>query len=776
MAFQVSPGVSVAEVDLTTRVPIPSISDGGYSGRFKWGPIHDVELVSSEDDLVDKFGKPDGTIFAGYIPAANFLSYSNKLRVVRTANTSQAKNAVANGSAVLIQNDAKYSNTYESVTTSGTNWAAKWAGDLGNTFKTSICMATRANTEVSSDGVVTVASTSYVTMNGTFAMSGTTVTATTAADGDVANELRIGDIVTIAESSTSNIAVVTAVANSSEFTAVATGSGSDTGLLAGTGSAKTIRRLKRSAFEEPAENMLGTIQVSLGANTITGTNTKFQTQINLGDIVICTDAAGQTQRRRVTAVTSNTALSVDSAYSTSAVSASTTYSREWEFRADFDTEPLTSTYAYDRTSKKDVNDEIHIIVVDEDGEWTGTKDKRGATRNQTKSVLEAHPTLSVANGATGSTGETIYYKDYINQNSRYIRWMDHSGEGDANTVNSVQLSQAWGATISSSNTSANNSFEGSFGAIAAANGIVTESFSGGNDGASTGDADIIKGFAELRDPQKVDVSLLISGEVSNTVATYLIQDIAEFRKDCVAFISPENADVVNKTGSEVDNIVARRNVLPSSSYGIMDGNYKYQLDRFTGVFRYVPLNGDIAGLCAQTDNINPFISPAGFNRGNVKNVTKLAFSPQGAERDDLYLKGINPVVSFPGQGTVLFGDKTLLAKPSSFDRINVRRLFIAIEKAIANAAQFSLFEFNDDFTRAQFRSMVEPFLRDVQSRRGIVDFKVVCDATNNTPTVIDRNEFRGDIFIKPNRSINFINLNFVAVASGVEFSEVVNAV
>ena len=362
MAFQVSPGVSVAEVDLTTRVPIPSISDGGYSGRFKWGPIHDVELVSSEDDLVDKFGKPDGTIFAGYISAANFLSYSNKLRVVRTANTSQAKNAVANGSAVLIQNDAKYSNTYESTTTSGTNWAAKWAGDLGNTFKTSICMATRANTEVSPDGVVTVASTSYVTMNGTFALSGTTVTSTTAADGDVDEELRVGDVITIAESSSSKVAIVTAIANSSQFTAVATGSGSDTGILAGSGSGKTVRRLKRSAFAEPAENMLGTIQASLGANTISGTNTKFQTQINSGDIVICTDAAGQTQRRKVTAVTSNTALSVDSAYSTSAVSASTTYSREWEFRSDFDAEPLTSTYAYDRTGKKDVNDEILKIA------------------------------------------------------------------------------------------------------------------------------------------------------------------------------------------------------------------------------------------------------------------------------------------------------------------------------------------------------------------------------------------------------------------------------
>ena len=205
----------------------------------------------------------------------------------------------------------------------------------------------------------------------------------------------------------------------------------------------------------------------------------------------------------------------------------------------------------------------------------------------------------------------------------------------------------------------------------------------------------------------------------------------------------------------------------------MDGNYKYMLDRFNGVFRYVPLNGDIAGLCASSDNINPYISPAGFNRGNVKNVTKLAFDPSRSNRDDLYVKGINPVVSFPGQGTILFGDKTLLGKPSAFDRINVRRLFIVLEKAISTASKFSLFEFNDSFTRSQFKNLVEPFLRDVQGRRGIVDFRVVCDETNNTGEVIDRNEFVGDIYVKPSRSINFIQLNFVAVRSGVEFSEVV---
>ena len=256
----------------------------------------------------------------------------------------------------------------------------------------------------------------------------------------------------------------------------------------------------------------------------------------------------------------------------------------------------------------------------------------------------------------------------------------------------------------------------------------------------------------------------------------MINEIAETRKDCVVFISPEEADVVNKEGSEVTNAIARRNALPSTSYAVMDGSYKYMFDRYNSVNRWIPMNGDIAGICAQADNVNPYVSPAGFTRGNIKGAEFIAFVPNNAERDDLYINGINPIAAFPGKGKVLFGDKTMLGRPSSFDRINVRRLFIILEKAIANAAENLLFEFNDEFTRLNFISIIEPFLRDVQSSRGIEAFQVICDGSNNTSAVINRNEFRGDIFIKPTKSINFIGLNFVAVASGVEFSEVVNAV
>jgi phage tail sheath protein FI len=270
---------------------------------------------------------------------------------------------------------------------------------------------------------------------------------------------------------------------------------------------------------------------------------------------------------------------------------------------------------------------------------------------------------------------------------------------------------------------------------------------------------------------------LLPAQETQRLQTYVISNIVETRKDCVAFISPPYASVVNNPGSEAAAAVTFRNALTSSSYAVIDSGYKYQYDKYADLYRWIPLNGDIAGLCARTDNErDPWFSPGGMNRGVIKNVVKLAWNPTKTERDTLYVAGINPVVSFPGEGTVLFGDKTMLAKPSAFDRINVRRLFIVLEKAISRAARFSLFEFNDQFTRAQFVAIVEPFLRDVQGRRGISDFKVVCDDTNNTAQVIDSNQFIGDIYIKPARSINFIQLNFVAVRSGVSFNEVVGSV
>ena len=300
-------------------------------------------------------------------------------------------------------------------------------------------------------------------------------------------------------------------------------------------------------------------------------------------------------------------------------------------------------------------------------------------------------------------------------------------------------------------------------------GVTLTSGADGNDETAATMGELALGYDLYVDPAEVDISFIIQGKAKGvTLANYIIDNIAEVRKDCIAFVSPELTD------NTVDAIIAWAGTVSSSTYAVADSGYKYQYDKYADVYRWIPMNADVAGLCARTDDVrDPWFSPAGYNRGNVKNVIKLLVNPNKSQRDLLYKKSINPIVTQPGQGTVLFGDKTFTTNVSAFDRINVRRLFIVLEKTIGVAAKSTLFEFNDEFTRAQFKNLVEPFLRDVQGRRGIYDFKVVCDDTNNTGAVIDGNQFVGDIFIKPARSINFIQLNFVAVRSGVEFSEIV---
>ena len=419
---------------------------------------------------------------------------------------------------------------------------------------------------------------------------------------------------------------------------------------------------------------------------------------------------------------------------------------------------------------------------------------------QKDEVVEAHGNLSVIKDAKSSDGADIFYADYLNRNSEYVWFADHpifnvpqaDGTDDTETIDtgsgaSITLTSGtgsgtfhgWGITSTAAlaqnitGGSANNAFM-------MPHAPLSTSFQGGSDGTAPSAADLIRAYDKMKSAEDTDVSLLMTANHGSTVVRHVINNIAETRKDCVAFFSPEKADVVGVTDSSTatDNVVDyRETVNMNSSYAVMDSGYKYMFDKHNDKFRFVPLNGDIAGLCARTDaDRDPFFSPGGFTRGQIKGVVKLPYNPKQAERDKLYSNQVNPVVAFPGEGTVLFGDKTQLTKPSAFDRINVRRLFILLEKAIANAARFQLFEFNDEFTRSQFVSIVEPFLRDIQGRGGITDFRVVCDASNNTAQVVDSNQFRGDIFIKPSRAINFIQLNFVAVRSGVEFSEVVGAV
>ena len=414
--------------------------------------------------------------------------------------------------------------------------------------------------------------------------------------------------------------------------------------------------------------------------------------------------------------------------------------RRWQYYDQVSAAPGTSPYVSDRGGS---GDELHIVVVDEDGGITG---KAG-------DILEVYDSLSKASDAKTPQGDTNYYPDVIYNQSQYIYWMDHISGGTNWGTAALNLTFT-------SVTSVNNA-----------------PLSGGSDGSAVSTAQLKNAYEKFADAETIDCNLIIAGKGDATHIDNLIT-IAENRKDAVVFCSPERSDVVNVTSSvtQTSNVKGFFDGIRSSSYVVFDSGYKYAYDKYNDVFRFVPLNGDVAGLAARTDLTNDsWFSPAGLNRGVLRGVVKLAYNPTKAERDELYRARINPVVTFPGQGTILFGDKTGLSAPSAFDRINVRRLFITLEKAISTASKFQLFEFNDEFTRAQFRNIVEPFLRDVQGRRGITDFLVVCDETNNTGDVIDRNEFRADIFVKPARSINFITLTFVATRTGVAFEEVIGA-
>lgn len=634
MPFQVSPGVNVSEIDLTTVVPAVSTTEGAIAGNFRWGPVNQRVLVDSEDRLVNIFNKPNSNTATDFFTAANFLAYGNQLFVVR--GNSSANNATSGGTGAYVENEDYYNETYSHTFGHG-DWVAKYPGELGNSLKVSVCH--NANAWQS-----TVSTNYYATRNSS--------TITLAGDGQ----------------GSSNAEAVFAV----------------------------------------------------------------------GDLVLL---GPDRESRKIGAISGNT-ITLTSNYTGNTVSNyGGSLTRRWEYFGEFDVAPTTTQYANTVGAQGDA---LHIAVIDEDGAFTG----------QSGSVLEVFGNVSQAPDAKTAQGATNYYKEVINQSSQYIWWGAHNSSTSNAGVRADQGTNYPGADLP-----------------------VSNSFTGGKDGAQLTSAQKISAYNKFKSSEDVDVSLILGSDADVTLATHLITNIAESRKDCIVVLSPERADVVNNNGyegKERDDIIAFRDQLPSSSYAVMDSGWKYQYDKYNDIYRYVPLNADTAGLMVQTDlTRDPWFSPAGFNRGNVKNAIKLAFNPSKADRDQLYKKGVNPIVTFPGQGTVLYGDKTLLAQPSAFDRINVRRLFIVLEKAISTAARFTLFEFNDEFTRSQFKNLVEPFLRDVQGRRGITDFAVVCDGTNNTGEVIDRNEFVGDIYIKPARSINFIQLNFVAVRTGVEFSEIV---
>ncbi len=435
-----------------------------------------------------------------------------------------------------------------------------------------------------------------------------------------------------------------------------------------------------------------------------------------------------------------------------------------EYSKYFNTTPGTSAYVSSKAvvSAENKKDELHFLIVDVDGHITGTR----------YTVLEKFEGLSKCSDATDYTGQSNYYVNVINNKSKYIWWSAHTA-GVTSGSNII----AWGSD--SLTASPSSKVYASISVVASPN-FFYQSLTGGVAGTTPDDAAINSAYNTLINKDLYDANLFMTAAYSTTVVQNVVNNVVYARRDAIAFVS-SNTSGAPIFDTDTDPVASCKTYASNltlaemySQYAVCDTGWKYIYDRYTGVYRWVPLNGDIAGLCAQTDSIaDPWWSPAGFNRGGIKNVIKLAFNPNQAQRDSLYPKGINPVTAFPGQGVVLFGDRTMTLKPSAFDRINVRRLFNILEKSISIAAKYQLFEFNDTFTRAQFKNMVEPFLRGIQGRRGITDFLVVCDGSNNTGDVIDRNEFRADIYIKPARSINFITLSFVATRSDVSFSSVI---
>jgi|TARA_R110002096_G_scaffold301014_2_gene495733 hypothetical protein len=730
MGFQVSPGVNVSEIDLTGIIPAVSTTEGALAGWFRWGPAEERNLISSEEELVSTFGEPDSTNFNTFFTAANFLSYGNKLFVARAIPTDainstvlQNQSTVANNQVAtqtdLIKNSEHHDGLTLSSTASLASFIAKYPGSLGNSLKVSVC-----DSALAFEDTFTGVTNSSMDVNG----SNNGVTATMAVGSNTLILSQSGSESGDSASQTGN--VIRIGANLAMTTAQTVFTVGDT------------VRLGNSTIGYQHAKIVAKSAVQAGGNHDSGTTT-FTANVSFT----------LDQKYRL-----STAMSSNSTVGDSINSGGVT--RFWEFKDNVDKAPGQSEWS-NNVANNTANDELHIVVTDEDGLITGVKDN----------ILEVWEGLSRASDAKNESGESIFWKDVIDNQSNWL-WVGGAELRATSNVNTAAQ------TYSNTGANLNNHVK----AVTP----FTSSFQVGSDGTNPNETSIAIGQLAsavdlFKNPADVDVSLILTGLSRGGTngeqwPNYLIDNISDQRKDCVVFLSPEKADVVNNQGGESNDVKTFADSMSPSSYAVMDSGWKYQYDKYNDVYRYVPLNGDIAGLCVRTDDTrDPWFSPAGYNRGVIKNVIKLPYNPDKADRDILYKNKVNPVITQPGQGTLLFGDKTLLAKPSAFDRINVRRLFIVLEKAIATAAKYTLFEFNDEFTRAQFRNMVEPFLRDVQGRRGIFDFRVVCDETNNTGEVIDSNRFVGDIYIKPARAINFIQLNFVAVRTGVEFSEVVGS-
>jgi hypothetical protein len=756
MPFQLSPGVNVSEIDLTTVIPAVATTDAAIGGVFRWGPVDKVLLVSNEDELVARYGRPTNLNAETFFTAASFLSYGNRLHVSRASHTT--------GNTFNTTATVESGNTFIDISPTNLNIVV---GDavFGEGIPENAQIATIVNAAAGeytlniaptqTDAVDiqifdadysfnAIANTNSANLASQIVKNEDDYELKTFDDdvqwvakypGAIGNSLKIS-VCDSAAAFQSNTNLATIDVDNVDVAELRVTVGSNTGVIFVsnnvTGDANTSAAVVTSA--------ISTVQVGdvvKVGNSVIGF--EYLTITDIGPVVKLTDGVLETGDAQAV-------IQFDDRYSLALDYSTTNLERFWEFWDTVEAVPGQSTFQLQQGNTA-AQDELHVVVTDEDGKVTGVPG----------TILEVFQGLSRATDAKTLDGGTNYYREVINQRSRFV-WFanDNTGATSAAAIN----------LTSSINTTP-----------------YYKSFVGGRDTkseATVAMADLIDAYNQFKSAEDVDISLILTGKArggahGQQLPNYLIDNIAEKRIDCVVFVSPDRADVVDNTAGDIEqDVIEFRNALRSTSYAVLDSGYKYTYDKYNDVYRWVPINGDTAGLCARTDDLrDAWWSPAGFNRGQIRNVVKLAWNPNKAQRDILYKNGVNPIVNFPGQGVIMFGDKTLLAKPSAFDRINVRRLFIVLEKAISAAAKFTLFEFNDEFTRASFVNLVTPFLRDVQGRRGITDFVVICDETNNTGEVIDRNEFIGDIYIKPARSINFIQLNFVAVRTGVEFSEVI---
>ena len=717
-----SPGIIVKEVDLTIgRVDPTAEGIGAIVGPFEKGPVNEPVLINSEQDLLNTFGSPYATDnhYETWLVASSYLAYGGSLQVVRSDDT-DLKNAYAGtGSALKIRSYEDYVNLgYDENVIPGITVAAKYPGSWGNGIKVAIIDGLADQILSGFSGLNGLGTGVAVGMGITQSMVGRTkigVGTTEALDG------YLKGIITEASATQISVKVVEHVSAS--------------------GTTTVIDYQPGGTYSFAKDGALG---VHTAGQTVAFASTTGTTQQDWFD-------------NQTIAINSNTTVS-------------------WSTLAD---RPGTSVYAEDKGAR---HDEVHVVVFDADGDVTGNAG----------TILEKHIALSKASDATYSAGATSYWRKYSAESSEYI----FAGGAPAGITTTGFTS---GSFTKSSDIGWDQAASGiQFGATG--NQLVTLAGGLNYDGTADLDAtgslaastgDLAAGYNLFLNNDDYDINFVLMGgagyeRTSAQALASKVINIADTRKDCVAFVSPCRSELLTTSGSGytvksaadiTQNVLDFYAPIPSSSYGILDSGYKYMYDRFADTFRYVPLNGDIAGMCARNDSTNfPWFSPAGTARGAVLNAVKLAYNPSQTQRDRLYSARINPVIFTPGGGITLFGDKTALNKSSAFDRINVRRLFIYLEEAIKGAARDVMFEFNDPLTRSSFVNAVEPFLRDVQAKRGIQEFRLICDESNNTAAVIDSNEFVADIFIKPSRSINFVGLTFVATRTGVSFAEVVGNV